>query len=69
MADVEYKIGEELTIGVAKLKVIPFTSCLGCALYNVDCYTLSEFIGSCAPNSRKDGESVMFIDANEDKTE
>lgn len=69
MADVEYKIGDELIIGVAKLKVVPYTSCLDCALYNVDCYTLSEFIGSCASESRNDGESVMFVDANEDKTE
>lgn len=69
MAKVEYKIGEELTIGVAKLKVVPYTSCLGCALYNTDCFTLYEFIGSCDYRYRDDKESVMFIDANEDKTE
>lgn len=69
MAAKEYAINEEFNFGRKRLKVVPHTACYQCALCDVDCFTLYEFIGSCDRRRRNDKQSVMFVDANEDKIE
>lgn len=69
MAAKEYVINEEFDFGRKRLKVVPHTACYQCALCDVDCFTLQEFIGPCDIHSRKDGKSVMYIEVNKDETE
>lgn len=65
MAAKEYAINEEFNFGRKRLKVVPYTACYQCALCDVDCFTLQEFIGSCSKNEREDKESVMYINVTE----